>query len=324
MTLGRRHFLASLFATVPVSVVLAQEKARMPRIGILDWMPSATAPARLAPLRQSLRAFGLIEGQNIAVDYRSAEENTERAEALARELARENVDIIIAIATPATHAAAQATTSIPIVISAADPLGTGLVTSLARPGGNITGVSTMLPDLASKRLELLREIIPGLHRVGFVGSTRDPATALFIRETRQAVQGSGINVVELMITDATELDGAMATLARQGCQAIIMQPLFLGHRQRIAELQIEHRVPVISDPPIFARAGTLLSYGLDTQEMNGRMARYVDQLLKGAKAGDLPIEQPSTFRLAINLKTAQALGITIPPTIIARADEVIE
>jgi putative ABC transport system substrate-binding protein len=116
----------------------------------------------------------------------------------------------------------------------------------------------------------------------------------------------------------------MATLVREGCQAIIMQPLFLGHRQRIAQLQLYHRVPVISDPPIFARAGTLLSYGLDTQEMNGRMARYVDQLLKGAKPGDLPIEQPSTFRLAVNLKTAQALGLTIPPTIIARADEVIE
>jgi putative tryptophan/tyrosine transport system substrate-binding protein len=323
MILRRRHLLSYLLAMVPVSAVMAQDKMRLPRIGILDWMPGTTA-TRLGPLRQSLRGLGLIEGQNIAFDYRSADERTDRAEALAQELAREKVDMILAIATPATHAAAKATSTIPIIMSAADPLGTGLVTSLARPGGNITGLSTMLPDLASKRLELLREIIPSLRRVGFIGSTHDPATVLFMRETRQAAQGSGIEVVELLITDSAELDSAMATLARQGCQAIIMQPLFLAHRQRIAELQLQHRVPVISDLPIFAAAGTLLSYGPDTRDTFERMARYVDQLLKGAKPGDLPIEQPSTFRLAVNLATARTLGIEIPPAIIARADEVIE
>ncbi len=323
MTMQRRAFFTLVGATALVrpSLAAAQERPRV--IGILDWMPGNTA-ARLGPLRQSLRQLGLVEGQNIAFDYRSADERTDRAEALAQQLATEKVDMIIAIATPAAHAAAKATTAIPIIMSSADPLGTGLVTSLARPGGNITGLSTMLPDLASKRLELLRELIPGLRRVGFIGSTRDPAASLFMRETRQAAQGIGIEVVELMITDAAELDSAMATLVRQGCQAVILQPIFLAHRQRVAELQLLHRVPVISDLPPFAAAGMLLSYGPDMRDTFERMARYVDQLLKGAKPGDLPIEQPSTFRLAINLKTARALGVEIPPTIIARADEVIE
>jgi putative ABC transport system substrate-binding protein len=275
-------------------------------------------------MQKALRELGLIDGQNIAIDYRSADEKSDRAEAMARELILDKVDILVAVSTPAAHAAANATRTVPIVMTAADPIGTGLVTSLARPGGNITGLSTMLPDLAAKRLSLLREVFARLTRVGFVGSTRDPAAALFLRETRAAAAAANIEIVDALVDDGSGLAGAVGRLAQDGCEAIIVQPIFITYRAELGVLSLQHRVALISDFPTFANAGGLFSYGPDMRDTFERLASYVDKIMKGAKPGDLPIEQPSTFRLVVNLNTARALGIEIPPSIIARADEVIE
>lgn len=319
----RRGFLAGLAAILCAASARALDKKALPRIGILDWMPAASA-GRMSPMQAALRGLGLIDGQNIAIEYRSAEEQSTRLEALARELAAQNLDVLIAVTTPAAHAAAKATTTTPIVMTAADPLGTGLVTSLARPDGNVTGLSTMLPELASKRLELLREIFPKLARVGFLGSVNDPAAELFIRETQAAAQRFNIQVEVATIDSARDLESAMADLARRNCDAIIIQPLFLPHRVRLAAVSQRLRVPIISDFPSFAEAGSLLSYGPDMGDTFERLASYVDKLLKGAKPGDLPIAQPSTFHLVVNLRTARAFGLSVPATIIARADAVIE
>jgi putative tryptophan/tyrosine transport system substrate-binding protein len=323
MTLRRRHLLTLFIATLPISAAMAQDKGRVPRIGIIDWMPATTA-GRMSPMQQALRDLGLVDGQNIAIVYRSAEEQSERLDALARELAAQDLDILIAVSTPAAHAAARATRTMPIVATSADPLGTGLVSSLARPGGNITGLSTMLPELASKRLELLREVFPHLARVGFLGSSHDPAAALFVRETQAAAARFAIQVDVAMIDSTRDLERGIADLARRNCDAIIVQPIFLPHRARLAAAARQAHVPMISDFPSFAEAGSLLSYGPDMSDTFERLASYVDKLLKGAKPGDLPIAQPSTFRLVVNLRTAREFGITISPAIIARADEVIE
>lgn len=320
----RRSLICGVFLLAMARVPAAAQPLSKPyRIGILDWMPAASA-GRMLPLQQALRDFGLIDGQNIAIDYRSAEEKSGRIDVLARDLVGDNVDILVAVTTPSAHAAMKATKTIPIVMTAADPVGTGLVPSLARPGGNITGMSTMLPDLASKRLELLRDIFPRLARVGFLGSTQDPAAALFLRETRAAAARFNIQVADVVIDESSELESAMTRLVQQGCDAVIVQPLFVTHRARLAEMALRLRVPLISDFPVFASTGSLLSYGPDTRDTFERLASYVDKIVKGAKPGDLPIEQPSTFRLVVNLKTARALGIEMPPAIIARADEVVE
>ena len=323
MRLARRTVILGTLAMSTGGTIARAQDVRPRRIGILDWMPAETAD-RMAPMRKALRGFGLIDGQNITIEYRSADEDSDRAASLARELAAQNLDILIAVSTPAAHAAAHATQTIPILMTAADPLGTGLVTSLARPGGNITGLSTMLPDLASKRLDLLRDIFPRLTRVGFLGSSSDPAAALFVRETEAAAARLNIAVAVAMIDTTSALESAMAQLVGQGCDAVIVQPIFVPHRARLAAAALRLRMAMISDFPSFANAGSLLSYGPDMRDTFERLANYVDRLVKGAKPGDLPIEQPSTFRLAVNLATARALGIEIPPAIIARADEVIE
>jgi putative tryptophan/tyrosine transport system substrate-binding protein len=299
-------------------------RARFRTSAFLDFFSSAASADFLEPFHQGLRELGHIEGRNIFVEYHSAEQRSERATAIAADFVRREVDLIVAVATPAAHAAKSATATIPIVMSVADPLATGLVASLARPGGNLTGVSTTSPDLAGKRLELLRELRPGLGRVAFLGAANDPNTRTFVNETQAAADSIRVRLQPLLVTGPEEFEAAFATIIKQGSEGLIVQPLFVGHRDKLTELAARHRLPMIADQTVFARAGGLVAYGVNRRVMFRRQAFYVDKILKGARPADLPIEQPTKFELVINLKTAKALGLDIPPMLLARADEVIE
>jgi putative ABC transport system substrate-binding protein len=302
----------------------AQDTRKVAHIGILDFFPSVTSSDFLQPFNQRLSELGYVEGRSILVEYHSAEQRSERAAAIAADLVRRQIDIIVAIATPAAHAAKSATATIPVVISVADPLATGLVASLARPGGNLTGVSTTSTDLAGKRLEILRELRPGLARVAFLGAANDPNTRTFLNETQAAADSIGVRLQPLLVAGAEEFEAAFAAMIEESSEGLIVQPLFVGQRAKLAELAARHRLPMIADQSAFAVAGGLVAYGVDRRVMFRRVAFYVDRILKGAKPAELPIEQPVKFELTINLKTAKALGLEIPFSLLARAEEVIE
>ena len=271
-----------------------------------------------------MRELGYVDGRNIHVEYHSAEQRSDLAATLAADLVRREVDIIVAVATPAAHAAKNATATIPIVMQVSDPLATGLVASLAQPGGNLTGVSSSGPDLAGKRLELLRELRPDLARVAFLGAANDPNARTFLNETQAAAASIRVRLQPLLVTGPEEFDAAFATMIQEQAQGLIVQPLFVGHRAKLAELAARHRLPMVAEQRTFAVAGGLAAYGVNRSALSRRWAYYVDKILKGAKPADLPVELPTTFELVINLKTAKALGLEVPPTLLARADEVIE
>lgn len=238
------------------------------------------------------------------------------------------MDVIVAWSTPAALAAQNATRTIPIVMgTVADPIGTGLIANLARPGGNITGVSLMSPELAGKRLELLKELAPGLARVAFLANGGDPAHRLFVKETQDAAQKIGIHIQPLVVKGPDEFDGAFSAAIKEGSGALIVQPLFItigGHARTLAELAIKHRLPTISDGNQFAELGGLIYYGPERLALDRRVAYYVDRILRGTQPADLPVEQPQTFALVLNLQTAKRLGIAIPQSLLLRADKVIK
>jgi putative ABC transport system substrate-binding protein len=278
-------------------------------------------------VRQGLHDLGYVEGQNIFIVYKSAEGRVERLPDLAAELVRMKVDVIMARATPVVQAAKNATSTIPIVASAADVVGSGFVASLARPGGNITGTTSIMPELAGKRLELLREIVPKLSRVAFLAHGGVPAHRLFIKEVQAAGESVGVQIQPLVVKGPEEFEGAFSAMAKERAGALIVQPLFsntLEQGQRIADLAARRRLPTISDPRVFAEAGGLMSYGTDSSAMWRRVPFYVDKILKGAKPADLPVEQPMKFEFVINLKTAKQIGLTIPQSVLFRADKVIK
>ena len=322
----RREFLGLLGSTAitwPLAV-RAQETRKVPRIGILDFFPSAASADVVEPFHQGLRELGYVEGGNIQIEYHSAEQRSDRAAALAADLVRREVDIIVAVATPAAHAAKKATATIPIVISVADPLATGLVASLARPGGNLTGVSTSATELAGKRLELLRELRPNLARLAFLGAANDPNTRTFLEETQAAADSIRVRLQPLLVAGPQEFDAAFAAMIKEQAQGLIVQPLFVGHRARLAELAARHRLPMIADQRAFAVAGGLAAYGVNRPALFRRWAFYVDKILKGAKPADLPVELPTRFELVINLNAARSLGLDVPLHLQQRADELIE
>ena len=317
--------LAALGAALPLA--RAQQPSKIPRIGLLSpFSPAATALWHQA-FRQGLRDLGWVEGKNISIEYRYAEGRSDRLPDLAADLVRLKVDIIVA-AVPADALAAQkATKAIPIVMAAGgDPVAVGLVESLARPGGNVTGLSTMTPDLAGKRLELLKEIVPKLSRVAVLWNPEDRSSALIWREIQRPARELGIQLHSLEVRSANDFDKAFeaATRARAGALAIMPDPVFATNLKRIADLAAKSRLPSIFHLSDFADAGGLVAYGPDRSDMFRRAATYVDKILKGAKPGDLPIEQPTKFSLVINAKTAKALGVKIPGVILLRADRVIE
>jgi putative tryptophan/tyrosine transport system substrate-binding protein len=294
---------------------------KVPRIGVLTF--TQFTPGLQESLRQGLRDHGYVEGQNIVVEWRAAEGQPDRAKALAMELVRLNVDIIVANLTPAVQAAKNATSTIPIVMAAAgDPVGTGLIASLARPGGNITGVTRISAELAGKRLELLQDLIPGLTRLGLVINASNAFTRTLLEETRVAAKQAGVQLHVVDVRRAEDVGPAVSGLAKQRVGALIVDAALTAWHA--AEIAVRHRLPSISNLRQFVDAGGLMYHGADSAHVQHRAASYVDKILKGAKPGDLPVERPTKFELVINLRTAKALGITVAPSLLLRANEVIQ
>jgi putative tryptophan/tyrosine transport system substrate-binding protein len=301
---------------------------QVPRIGYLSNGSPVTHAHLLEAFRQGLRELGWRDGQNVAIDYRFAEGQVEQLAALATQLVTERVDLMVAVPTAAAVAAHRATTSIPIVaISVADPVRLGLAASLGRPGANLTGVSFSV-ELASitKALQLFKEAIPTASRVVVLSNPRNPGQPDAVEDIAKAGRSLVLELQFLQAGSGTEIDLAFAAMVRERATALFVSPdsLFILHRARLAELAAKHRLPTMYGVRENVDAGGLLSYGPSVSAQARRAAAYVDKILKGAKPGDLPIEQPTTFELVVNLKTAKALGITIPPSVLLRADEVIE
>jgi putative ABC transport system substrate-binding protein len=319
--------LALALLAAPLAVD-AQQAGKVYRIGVLmtDTPQSKWRDVNRGFL-EKLRELGYVEGSNVAFEVRSAEGNHERLPSLAVELVRLNVDLILAGVTPSARAAKAATSTIPIVIThVGDPVGSGLVASLARPGGNVTGLTNINPELNAKRLELLRELTPGLSRIAALWNA-NPASAgpLNWRHMQAAGPAMGVTLQSVAVQDQRELQGAFDTMTRARTQAVVVlsDSMFWEHRTRIVGLAAQHRLAAMYESRDFVDAGGLVSYGANYDWAHGA-AIYVDRIFRGAKPADLPIQQPTKFELAINLKTAKALGLTIPPSVLARADEVIQ
>jgi putative ABC transport system substrate-binding protein len=320
----RRDVLAS--ALLLASPAVAQRRNSVARVAVLEW-ESASGADRLIPFRDSLRAEGFVEGQNIFIQYFFAEGRLDSAEAHAAEIMRGSFDIVVAFATPAAHAVKRAGFRIPVVFGSADPLGTGLITNLARPGGNMTGVSSMISDLEGKRVELLRQLLPNATRAVYLGAANDLATDGFIRQAQEAGGRIGIDVLPAKVANADGIEAALLDARRHGAQAAIVQPLFTlsNHSAAYAaEIMGRNRMPAIGTYATFARAGGLISYGPALDFARRRAAQLVARILNGASAGDLPVEQPTEFQLVVNAKAGRELGVSIPALLLARADEVIE
>jgi putative ABC transport system substrate-binding protein len=330
---ARRAIRRKLLAALGVSALalpfatFAQEQRKVARIGVLSSFTPANSAEWHEALRQSLRALGWVEGKNLAFEYRFANGKTERLAALASELARLNVDIIVADESTDAQAAQRASRTIPIVMaSAGAAVEIGLVESLARPGGNITGLSQMTPELAGKHLELLREINPKLASVAVLWNPSGKTSELGWYEMQRSAKLMGVQLHSLEVRKPEELDQAFkdALKARAGALATMPNPVFASNMNRIVDFARKNRLPSTFHLREFAEAGGLVAYGPNRTEMFRRAATYVDKILKGAKAADLPIEQPTKFDLVVNLKTAKALGIKIPNSILVRADKVIK
>jgi ABC-type uncharacterized transport system substrate-binding protein len=302
----------------------AQQPKKVPRIGILSPL-SSSADDLLDAFRQGLRELGYVEGRNIVIEYRSAEGRNDRLPELAAELVRLKVDVLVTTGPAAVGAGKQATSTIPIVMGAVgDAVDFGFVASLARPGGNITGMSWLGPELNAKRLELLKEVFPKVVRVAVLWDPATPKT--YVRATEVAARSLGINLRVLEVAKSNEFDHAFATLTGDGAGALEVMPstMFASQMRQLVDLAAKSRLPAIFPDERYAQAGGLLSYGPSFPEMYRRAATYVDKILKGAKPGDLPVEQPMRFEFIINLKTAKQIGLTIPPNVLARADKVIK
>jgi putative ABC transport system substrate-binding protein len=326
--LKRREFISLLGGTAlawPLGA-RAQQVGKLYRIGVFS-AGSDLMPTTWLALTGGLRELGWIEGKNVVFERRYAENRLDRLPELAAEFVRLDVGVIVAIGTLAPLAAKRATSTIPIVMTAAgDPLGTGLVAGLARPGGNVTGLSLMAPDLGGKRLEMLKELLPGSSHVAILWNAANPYSALVFRETQSAARTLRIEVQSLEVRGPGDFDGALDTAMRKRVDALITveDPLTVTHRKQITDFAAVNGLPAIYGLREFAEAGGLMVYGANLADLFRRAATYVDKILKGANPADLPVEQPTKFELVINLKTAKALGLTVPPTLLALADEVIE
>ena len=327
---SRREFAISLGALALAAPFASRsQSAKIPRIGYLQAVaPQNGSSPFLEDFRKGLRELGYVEGKNIQLEIRWGEGRLDRMPALAAELVRMKVDLIFAVSSPAVWAAKNATTTIPIVMPiSSDPVGDGLVASLARPGGNITGMSLMAPELSTKRLQLLKEVFPKQVRPAAVLWNPDYyGMAARFKQLQTAAPAMGMNVRSVEIRDSRELERALEGLDRDRPDAIVLlaDPLTMSQRLRIVEFAAEERLPAIYEQDQFVDAGGLMSYGPNVDEQVRHAAAYVDRILKGAKPSDLPIEQPAKFDLVINLKTAKALGVAIPQWVLVQADRVIE
>jgi putative ABC transport system substrate-binding protein len=326
--MGRKTIivLLSTLALASVDVVEGQQPKKVPWIGFLSAVSPSTNSARVEAFRQGLRELGYVEGKNIVVEYRYAEGKQDRVRELADELARLKVDIVVSAGPTLTRAAKEATGTIPIVMAFDDdPVGNGFVASLARPGGNITGLSNLAQDLSGKQLELLKEIVPKLSRVAVFGTSTTPGNAESLKEIELAARAFGVQAKYLDIPDPKDIDTAFQAARKGRADAVLVlsSAIIFSQRTRIADLAIKNRLPVIFPQNEFVEDGGLMSYGPNYADLFRRAASYVDKILKGRTPADLPVEQPKKFEFIINLKAAKQIGLTIPPNVLARADKVI-
>jgi ABC-type uncharacterized transport system substrate-binding protein len=304
----------------------AQQPTKVPRIGFLITSSPSTISARLEAFRQALRELGYVDGKNIGIEYRYAEGKIDRLPALAAELVRLNVNVIVTNGSPPTRAAKETTSTIPIVMTQdADPVGSGHVASLARPNGNITGLSNLAPEISSKRLELLKDIVPSLSRVAVFG-TSTQSTAQVVRETELAAKAFGVQLQDFDVPDPKDIATAFQAAIKRRAEAVLVlqSGVLNSQRKKIVELAVKNRLPTMYYAAEWVEDGGLMSYGANVTDLFRRAAIYVDKILKGAKPADLPVEQPRKFELIINLKAAKQIGLTIPPHVLARADKVIK
>jgi putative tryptophan/tyrosine transport system substrate-binding protein len=305
----------------------AQQPARIPRIGILIAAPASVQSTQVEAFRRRLRELGYVEGQNIFIEYRYAEGKLERLPDLAADLVRLKVDVIVASAPRAVFAAKKASTTIPIVFAiATDPVGLGLVSSLARPGGNITGLSLMAPDLDGKRLELLKEAFPTVARVAFLWFPGGPTGNLALTDMEAPAKALGVKIQSLEVRSLEDIASAFARAKREGAQALITTPhsLITSQQRQVLDFAAKNRLPAMYPASEFVEAGGLMSYGPNYADLWRRAADFVDRILKGAKPADIPVEQPKKFEFIVNLKAAKQIGLTIPPNALVRADKVIK
>ncbi len=305
----------------------AQQPGKIPRIGYLNASSASSAASRVEAFRRGMRELGYVEGKNIVIEYRFAEGKLERLRPLTTELVQLNVELIVSGGPTVTRPLKEATSTIPIVMGFDDdPVGAGFVASLARPGGNITGLSTLAPEISGKQLEILKEIVPKLSRVAVFGNSTRSGTSLSLKEMELAAAAFKIQIQNLDIQNPKDIDTAFGAASKGHAEAIVVlgSPVVNLRRTQIAELAVKHRMPGVYAQPEFLQAGGLIYYGASFTDIFQRAATYVDKILKGAKPAELPVEQPKKFEFMINLKAAKQIGLTIPPNVLARADRVIK
>ena len=325
----KKRILLSTIATLILAYVHlagAQQPKNVPRIGFLGFTSLSGIAARIEAFRQGLRELGYVEGKDIVIEYRAAEGKLDRLPALAAELVRLKVDVIVTSGPSVTRAVKEATTTIPIVMGFdTDPVGNGFVASLARPGRNITGLSVVSPELSGKQLELLKEIVPKLSHVAVLGSSTNPGNSQALKETELAAGAYKVQLQNLDVLSPKDIETAFRDASKGHASAVLVlaSPIIESHRTQIADLAAKNRLPAIYYAPEFVEAGGLMSYGTSFADLFRRTATYVDKILKGRTPADLPVEQPTKFEFIINLKAAKQIGLTIPPNVLARADRVI-
>jgi putative ABC transport system substrate-binding protein len=305
----------------------AQQPKKVPRIGFLIGSSPAAIAARIEAFRQGLRDLGYVEGKNIVIEWRYAEGKLDRLPALAAELVRLKIDIIGTGSPATTRAAKEATVTIPIVMAQdTDPVANGFVASLARPGGNITGLSTLAPELSGKQLELLKETVPRLSRMAVLGNSTLPGNAQALKEMELAAGAFKVQLQYVDVLDLKDIETAFRAVSKGRADAVLVlgNPIFLSQRIQITDLAVKSRLPAIYERPEYVDDGGLMTYGVNINELYRRAATYVDKILKGAKPADLPVEQPTKFELLINLKTAKQIGLTVPQRVLLKADRVIK
>jgi ABC-type uncharacterized transport system substrate-binding protein len=320
-------FTVATFIVASVRLAEAQQPTKIPRIGYLFNLSPSAAAARGEVFRQGLRELGYVEGKNIVIEWRYAEGKLDRISALVTELVRLKVDVIVTSGPSVTRAAKEATVTIPIVMTFdSDPVGDGFVASLARPGGNITGLSTLAPELSGKRLEILRDVVPKLSRVAVLGTSTAPGHAQMIREIELAAKAFGVKLQTLDVLDSKDIETGFRAASKGRAEALLTLAggILSSQRAQIAELAVKNRLPAIYHQSLFVEAGGLMFYGVNILDLDRRAATYVDKILKGRTPADLPVEQPMKFEFIINLKAAKQIGLTIPPNVLVRADKVIK
>ena len=322
------HFWLLTFALLAIAhSAEAQQPTKIPRIGFQLDSPASAVTARLDGFRQGLRELGYIEGKNIIIEWRSSEGKLERRSELAAELVRLKVDVIVSGGPTVTRIVKEATSTIPIVMAQdSDPVGNGFAASLARPGGNITGLSALAPEMSGKQLEILKDILPKLSRVAVIGNSINPGDAQALRETVLAAGAFEVYLRYLDVQDAKDIEPVFRAAAKGRAEALLVlgNPILNLHRQQVVDLATKLRLPAAYARPEYVEVGGLMTYGTNYPELFRRAATYVDKILKGAKPADLPIEQPKKFEFIVSLKAAKQIGLTIPPSVLRRADKVIK